>query len=72
MTTAQTVGGPAYLETIDEIDSELTKVTEDFDRAVNVEALRRTKETGEHWHSQSRDSLFSAVLCRTRAFARAT
>ena len=26
----------------------MTKVIEDFDRAVNVEALRRIKETGEH------------------------
>ena len=30
------------------MERELTKVIEDFDRAVNVEALRRIKETGEH------------------------
>ena len=47
MTAARTVGGPAYLGTIEEMDRELTKVIEDFDRAVNVEALRRTKETGK-------------------------
>jgi hypothetical protein len=41
------VGGLAYLERIEELDRDLTNVIEDFDRAVNVEALRRTKETGE-------------------------
>ena len=30
------------------MERELTRVVEDFDRAVNVEALRRTKEMGEH------------------------
>src|SRR6266404_2633367 len=30
------------------MERDLTKVIEDFDRAVNVEALRRIKETGEH------------------------
>jgi len=47
ITVARTVGRPADLETIEEMDIELTKVVEDFDRAVNVEALRRTKETGK-------------------------
>ena len=46
MSAARTVGSPAYLETIEALDRELTKVIEDFDRAVNVEALRRTKEIG--------------------------
>ena len=32
----------------EEMERDLTKVIEDFDRAVNVEALRRIKETGEH------------------------
>ena len=41
------MAGPAYLEMIEQMDRDLTKVTEDFDRAVNVEALRRTKETGK-------------------------
>jgi len=53
---ARTVGGSAYQEAIEEMDRELTRVVEDFDRAVNVEALRRTKETGEHSLSQSLDS----------------
>ena len=46
--TAGTVGGPAYQEMIDEMDREFTRVVADFDRAVNVETLRRTKKTGEH------------------------
>ena len=35
------------------MDHELTKVIEDFDRAVNVEALRLAKETGTRALSQS-------------------
>ena len=46
-------GGQAYQETIEEMDRELTSVVEDFERAVNVEALRQTKETGEHSSSQT-------------------
>ena len=41
----RTVGGP---EAIEEMDRELTKVIEDFDRAVNVEALRLVKESGKY------------------------
>ena len=37
---ARTVGGSAYREMIEEVDRELTRVVEDFDRAVNVGALR--------------------------------
>ena len=62
MITARTVGG---LETVEEIDRELTKVVEDFHCAVNVEDLRRTKETGKHSLSQPLDSSFSIVSCRT-------
>ena len=50
------VGGPVRLEVIEEMDRELTKVIEDFDRAVNVEALRLAKETGKHALSQSGDN----------------
>ena len=42
------VGGSAYQETIEEMDSELTRVVEDFGRAVNVEALHRAKEIGKY------------------------
>jgi hypothetical protein len=38
---------------IEEMDSELTKVIEDFDRAVNVEALRLANETSKLPLSQS-------------------
>ena len=34
------IGGLSYPEMIEEMDSELTKVIEDFDRAMNFEALR--------------------------------
>ena len=44
MMTARTTGGPAYQKMIEEIDTELTKVIEDFDRAVGVEALRLANE----------------------------
>ena len=48
MITARTVGGPAYPEKIKEMDKELTKVIEDFNHAVDVEALRLIKKNGEH------------------------
>ena len=48
MIAARTYGGLVNPGTIEEMESDLTKVMEDFDRAVNVEALRRIKETGEH------------------------
>ena len=40
MIAARTIGGPAFPEMIEEMDRELTKVIDDFDRAVGVEALR--------------------------------
>jgi len=55
---------------IEEMDRELTKVIKDFDRAVNVEALRLAKQTGKHSiSSQSCDGSFSIVSCRARVFA---
>ncbi len=47
MTAARTIGGPAYPEMIEEIDRELTKVIEDFDRAMNFETLRLANETSK-------------------------
>ena len=61
---ARTVGGLLRPETIDELDGELTEVIEDFDRAVNVEALRLVKETGTHSLSPSGGSPCSVVPCR--------
>ena len=45
---ARTIGGPTYTEMIEEMDRELTKVVEDFDRAVGVEALRLANESSRH------------------------
>ena len=64
---AAKTGGPAHLETIEEVDKELTKVIEDFDRAVNVEALLLARRIGEHGLFDSDDSLISLALRRARA-----
>ena len=69
MITARMVGGPAYQEAIEKIDGELTKIIEEFDRAVDVDSFRRTREIGEYSLSQSLDSSFSAILCRSSIFA---
>ena len=53
MMTGRTIGGPAYPEMIEEVDRELTKVIEDFDRAMNFEALRLANETSKLSFSQS-------------------
>ena len=71
ITTARTVGGPAYLKTIEEMERELTEVIEDFNRAVNVEALHRIKETGMYLLSRCGNSSFSKISYRARASAEA-
>ena len=48
MIAERTLSGLVHPERIEEMDRELTKVIEDFDRAMNVEALRLAKETSEH------------------------
>ncbi len=48
MITARTVGGPADPEKFKEMERGLTKVIEDFDRALDVEALRLAKKNGQH------------------------
>ena len=53
MITARTIGGPTYQEMIEEVDRELTKVIEEFDRAMNFEALRLANETSRFSFSQS-------------------
>ena len=45
MIAERTLGGLVHSEKFEEMDEELTKVIEDFDRAVNVEALRLASET---------------------------
>ena len=58
MITARMVGGPAYLEKIEEVNEELVEVTEGFDRAMNVEALRLAKRSSKHASSHSGDNTF--------------
>ena len=48
MIAARAVGGLVHPGAIEEIERDLTKVIEDFEHAVDIEALRRIKETGEH------------------------
>jgi len=59
MITARTVGGPANPEKIEEMDKELTKAIEDFNHAVDVEALRLAKKSGKHVLSLPGDLLSS-------------
>ena len=66
MITVRTVGGAAYLETIGEMERELSKVIEDFDRAVDVEALYLAKKSGKRSQSRSGDSSFSIISCRAK------
>ena len=61
-------GGPVSHEAIEEMDRNLTKVIEDFDRAINVEALRLVKETGKHASSHSGGGSCSTVSCRATIF----
>ena len=56
MIVARTIGSPAYLEMIEEIERELADVVDDFDRAMNFEALRLANETSTFRYSQSVDS----------------
>ena len=65
-TAARTVYGA---DAIEEMNEELTKVIEDFDRAVNIEALHLAKETGKHSFPQFGDISFSVVPCRATVFA---
>ena len=51
MIAAGTIGVPAYLEMIEEMDRDLAKVIEDFDRAMTFEAL--ANETSKLSFSQS-------------------
>ena len=53
---AKTGGNLGDLETIEEMDRELTKVIEDFDHAVNVEALHLASEISKPLFSLSVNS----------------
>jgi len=67
--TARTVGGPAYLETIEELERELTNIIEDFTRAVDVEALCLAKKSGKRSLHRFGEGSFSVVSCRTKTSA---
>jgi len=54
----RTVGGLVHPDKIEEMEGELTKVIEEFDRAVNIEALRLIKETGKYSYLRSHNNLF--------------
>jgi len=75
MIVARTVGGMVYPETIEEMDRELTKVIEDFDRAVDVEALRLAKKSGKYpfilllCGGSSLSVVSGRARCRARPFA---
>ena len=47
MVAVRTVGGPSYPDMMEGMDGELTKIIEDFDRAMNFEALRIANEISE-------------------------
>ena len=59
MIAERTLSGLVHPERIEEMDRELTKVIEDFDRAMNVEALRLAKETLHLAKETSKHSLIS-------------
>jgi len=61
MIAERMLGGPVCPEKIEEMDEELTKVIEDFDHAVNVEALRVAKETSKQSCSQISYSPISII-----------
>ena len=48
MIAVRAVGGLVHPGAIEGIEGDLTTVIKDFERAMDVEALRRIKETGEH------------------------
>ena len=47
MIAARVVACASTIEEMEKMEKELAKVFKDFDRAINVETLRRIKDTGE-------------------------
>ena len=67
MIVVRAVGGLVHPGIIEEIERDLIKVIEDFERAVDVEALQPIRKTGEHLFLAG---IRSQVLrCRAGAFA---
>ena len=56
------MGGPAHQAKIVEVDRELTMVLEEFDRAVDVEALSLAKRTGTGSLFESGESILSQFV----------
>ena len=48
MIAERTLNGLAHPQRIEEMNKELNKVIEDFDRAMSVETLRLVKENSKH------------------------
>ena len=65
MVAERTLRGLVHGEMIEDMGRNLTEVIEDFDRAVNIEALRLVKETGKHSLSQQYTILTSLVQSRS-------
>src|SRR5258706_1247672 len=61
------VGGPTHPEKMEEMDRELTKVIEDFNHAVDVEALRLAKRNGKHVLTAPSNNPFSIACAEARA-----
>ena len=59
-------GGPAYRETIEEMDMELNMLIEDFGRAVDVEALHLAQKSSKRSFLKRVILPFSMVSCRAR------
>ena len=56
MVAVRKIGGPSYPEMIEEMDRELSKILEDYDRAMNFEGLCVANETSKLSSYQSVDS----------------
>ena len=56
MVAVRTIGGPSYSEAIEEMERELMKVIEDFDRAMSFESLRLANEISKLSFFQRVDS----------------
>ena len=61
MFTARSIGGLTHEEKIEEMDRELTKVIEDFNHAIDLEALRLAKKNGTSLLSLLADKSFSTA-----------
>ena len=58
-------GGLIHGETIEDMGRKLVEVIEDFDRAMDIEALRQTKKMGKHSLSQRYTMLICVVQRRS-------